>query len=49
MYQLGLLRTPPQDFFRILTLTATGGYFGLLFAAPRKSPEILRAEQSILL
>jgi uncharacterized oligopeptide transporter (OPT) family protein len=34
MYQLGLLDTPQKDLWRITTLTAVGGYFGLLFATP---------------
>ncbi|CCF38542.1 hypothetical protein CH063_09600 [Colletotrichum higginsianum] len=34
LYQLGLLRTPVQDFFRIVSLVAVGGYFGLLSVAP---------------
>ncbi|KAH9990676.1 OPT oligopeptide transporter protein-domain-containing protein [Xylariaceae sp. FL0662B] len=34
LYQLGLLRTPAEDFFRIVTLTAIGGYFGLLSIVP---------------
>lgn len=37
MYQLNLLTTPSKDFFRIVMLTAIGGYFGLLFAAPCES------------
>lgn len=36
MYQLGLLDTPQRDLWRITTLTAVGGYFGLLFATPRE-------------
>ncbi|KAL2127811.1 hypothetical protein VTI74DRAFT_10143 [Chaetomium olivicolor] len=34
LYQLALLRTPVQDFFRIVSLVAVGGYFGLLSIAP---------------
>ncbi|KAI1078854.1 OPT oligopeptide transporter protein-domain-containing protein [Whalleya microplaca] len=34
LYQLGLLKTPAEDFFRIVTLTAIGGYFGLLSIVP---------------
>ncbi|KAI0123400.1 OPT oligopeptide transporter protein-domain-containing protein [Xylariales sp. AK1849] len=34
LYQLGLLRTPVLDFFRIVLLTAVGGYFGLLSIVP---------------
>jgi len=37
MYQLGLLDAPQKDLWRIITLTAVGGYFGLLFATPRMS------------
>ncbi|MCJ1251795.1 hypothetical protein MMC30_009033 [Trapelia coarctata] len=34
LYQLGLLRTPVEDFWRITTLTAVGGFFGFFFATP---------------
>ena len=36
LYQLGLLRTPVQDFVRVVLLVAVGGYFGLLSMVPRK-------------
>ena len=36
MYQLGLLETPQKDFWRIVSFTAVGGYFGLFFATPRE-------------
>lgn len=36
MYQLGLLESPAKDFWRLVTLTVVGGYFGLLVAAPRR-------------
>lgn len=35
MYQLGLLDTPRNDYWRIITLTAVGGFFGIFFATPR--------------
>jgi OPT family oligopeptide transporter len=34
LYQLGLLNTPGEDFWRIVSLTAVGGYFGFFFATP---------------
>lgn len=34
LYQLGLMRTPAEDFWRITTLTAVGGYLGFFFATP---------------
>jgi uncharacterized oligopeptide transporter (OPT) family protein len=34
MYQLNLLSTPGKDFWKIVSLTAVGGYFGLFFATP---------------
>ncbi|KLJ06714.1 hypothetical protein EMPG_17791 [Blastomyces silverae] len=37
LYQLGLLSVPAKDFFRITTLTAIGGYFGLLSVAPLRN------------
>lgn len=36
LYQLHLLKTPKEDFWRIVSLTAVGGYFGFFFATPRK-------------
>lgn len=37
LYQLNLLSTPSQDYWRIVALTAVGGYFGFAFATPRTS------------
>lgn len=34
LYQLKLLDTPEKDFWRIVSLTAVGGYFGFFFATP---------------
>jgi len=34
LYQLGLLDTPKADFWRIVSLTAVGGYFGFFFGTP---------------
>jgi OPT family oligopeptide transporter len=34
MYQLKLMETPQKDFWRIVSLTAVGGYFGFFFATP---------------
>ncbi|KAK5691959.1 hypothetical protein LTR97_011130 [Elasticomyces elasticus] len=34
LYQLDLLTTPKEDFWRIVSLTIVGGYFGFLFATP---------------
>ncbi|KAH9840347.1 putative metal-nicotianamine transporter YSL5 [Teratosphaeria destructans] len=34
MYQLELLSTPKEDFWRLVSLTVVGGYFGFLFATP---------------
>ncbi|GAB1199628.1 hypothetical protein APSETT444_008985 [Aspergillus pseudonomiae] len=36
LYQLGLLATPSKDFARLVAITAAGGYFGLLSAAPSR-------------
>ena len=41
LYQLELLTTPKNDFWRIVALTAVGGYFGFFFATPRKCPLVL--------
>ncbi|KAF1992316.1 oligopeptide transporter [Aulographum hederae CBS 113979] len=34
LYQLHLLDTPANDFWRIVSFTAVGGYFGFFFATP---------------
>jgi len=34
LYQLKLLETPQEDFWRIVSLTIVGGYFGFAFGAP---------------
>ena len=34
LYQLNLLTTPQQDFWRIVPLTIVGGYFGFAFSTP---------------
>lgn len=34
LYQLDLLRTPKEDYMRIVGITAVGGYFGFFFATP---------------
>ena len=36
MYQLNLLDTPKNDYWRIVSIAAVGGYFGFFFATPRK-------------
>jgi uncharacterized oligopeptide transporter (OPT) family protein len=36
LYQLGLMgESPKADYWRIVSLTAVGGYFGFFFATPR--------------
>jgi uncharacterized oligopeptide transporter (OPT) family protein len=40
LYQLKLLDTPKNDFWRIVSLTAVGGYFGFFFATPRMATSI---------
>jgi len=38
MYQLNLLgKSPKDDYWQIVALTAVSGYFGFFFATPRKS------------
>lgn len=34
LYQMNLLKTPKEDFWRIVSLTAVAGYFGFFFATP---------------
>lgn len=34
LYQLGLLKTPKEDFGRLISLTIVGGYFGFAFSTP---------------
>ena len=36
LYQLGLLDNPRADFWRILSFTVVGGFFGYFFATPRE-------------
>lgn len=36
MYQLELLGTPKTDYWKIVSLTATAGYFGYFFATPMR-------------
>lgn len=36
LYQLNLLDTPKNDFWKIVSLTVVGGYFGFFFATPSK-------------
>ena len=43
LYQLGLLRSPIEDYWRITTLTAVGGYFGFFFATPCKYDDMSKA------
>jgi hypothetical protein len=42
LYQLKLMDTPKNDFWRIVSLTAVGGYFGFFFATPRKCRRAFR-------
>lgn len=35
LYQLHLLSTPKEDFWRLVSLTIVGGYFGFAFSTPR--------------
>lgn len=36
MYQLNLMDTPKNDYWRIVALTAVSGYFGYFFATPSR-------------
>ncbi|KAF2202187.1 oligopeptide transporter [Delitschia confertaspora ATCC 74209] len=36
MYQLNLFDTPKNDYWKIVSLTAVGGYFGFFFATPMR-------------
>ncbi|KAF2488975.1 oligopeptide transporter [Lophium mytilinum] len=36
LYQLDLLATPKEDFWKIVSLTAVAGYFGFFFATPMR-------------
>lgn len=46
LYQLNLLSTPQQDFWRIVPLTICGGYFGFAFSTPRMCSMVLYNHQS---
>ncbi|KAF2397436.1 oligopeptide transporter [Trichodelitschia bisporula] len=41
LYQLGLMDTPKKDFWRIVSITVVGGYFGFFFATPLRKFFIL--------
>ncbi|KAK2772821.1 hypothetical protein FQN52_006918 [Onygenales sp. PD_12] len=47
LYQLELLSIPAKDFFRIVTLTAIGGYFGLLSIAPLRKFFLVQVAQEL--
>lgn len=49
LYQLGLLDTPAQDYWRMVTLTAVGGYFGLFFATPLRKFFIIHVARELRL
>lgn len=37
LYQLGLMKTPAEDYTRIASITLTAGLFAFFFATPRTS------------
>lgn len=47
LYQLGLLDTPAHDYWRMVTLTAVGGYFGLFFATPLRKFFIIHVAREL--
>ncbi|KAE8404297.1 OPT oligopeptide transporter protein-domain-containing protein [Aspergillus pseudonomiae] len=49
LYQLGLLATPSKDFARLVAITAAGGYFGLLSAAPLRKFFIFQVARELQL
>ncbi|KAE8381144.1 OPT oligopeptide transporter protein-domain-containing protein [Aspergillus bertholletiae] len=49
LYQLGLLTTPSKDFVRLVAITAAGGYFGLLSAAPLRKFFIFQVARDLQL
>ncbi|EIT75197.1 putative membrane protein [Aspergillus oryzae 100-8] len=49
LYQLGLLTTPSKDFARLVAITAAGGYFGLLSAAPLRKFFIFQVARELRL
>lgn len=49
MYQLGLLRNPSDDYWRMVTLTAVGGYFGLTFATPLRKFFVIHVARELRL
>ncbi|OTA93878.1 hypothetical protein M434DRAFT_284274 [Hypoxylon sp. CO27-5] len=49
LYQLNLMQTPLQDFWRITILTALGAYFGLFFATPLRGFFVVHAARELQL
>ncbi|KAI2640328.1 OPT superfamily oligopeptide transporter [Hypomontagnella submonticulosa] len=49
LYQLNLMRTPLEDFWRITILTCLGAYFGLFFATPLRRFFIIHAARELQL
>ncbi|KGO69687.1 Protein of unknown function DUF3328 [Penicillium italicum] len=47
LYQLGLLKTPSADFWRLVAVASTGGYFGLLSAAPLRKLFIYKVAKEL--
>lgn len=43
MYQLNLLDTPKNDYWKIVSLTVVSGYFGYFFATPSMSHRPMQA------
>ncbi|KAK8014264.1 oligopeptide transporter [Apiospora arundinis] len=49
MYNLQLLKTPQEDFGRILTLTLIGSFFGLFFAVPLRKFFVINVARELKL
>ncbi|KAK8098170.1 oligopeptide transporter [Apiospora kogelbergensis] len=49
MYNLNLLKTPQEDFGRILTLTLIGSFFGLFFAVPLRKFFVINVARELKL
>ncbi|KAK8069952.1 oligopeptide transporter [Apiospora phragmitis] len=49
MYNMGLLKTPQEDFGRILTLTLVGSFFGLFFAVPLRKFFVINVARELKL
>ncbi|KAF2090219.1 oligopeptide transporter [Saccharata proteae CBS 121410] len=49
LYQLGLMQSPSHDYWRIVSLTAVGGYFGFFFGSPLRKFFVIHVARELRL